>query len=86
MTPNNPESERDASPSDVKIVREWDADAFHGRVSELEALGYIARLETYQVVPEMNPETGEISHVYLIEMMLPDSGANPVQTKPSPPR
>lgn len=50
------------------LVREWDADAFHERVLELEANGYVARRETYSIVPEMNPETGKIIHLYIIEM------------------
>ncbi len=58
--------------SKVEIIREWDADAFHRRVIELEAEGYVARLESYQIIPEMNPETGEITHLRLIEMVLPD--------------
>ncbi len=58
--------------SNVILVREWDVDLFHRRVLELEAEGYIARLETYRVIPEMNPETGEITHLYTIEVDPPD--------------
>lgn len=50
------------------IVREWDADVFHRRVLELEAEGYEARLDSYQVLPEMNPETGEVIHLRSVEM------------------
>jgi len=52
-----------------KIVREWDVDTFHRRVLELEAAGYTARRETYAVTAEMNPATGEISHLHSIEML-----------------
>jgi len=50
------------------VVREWDAELFHRRVLELEAEGYIACTETYSVTPEMNPETGEITHLRSIEL------------------
>ena len=50
------------------VVSEWEADAFHRRVSDLELQGYVARLETYRVMPEMNPETGRIIHLHTVEM------------------
>jgi hypothetical protein len=53
---------------DLLVVREWDADRFHARVLELEQQGYVARRETYRVTPEMNPETGWITHVHSIEL------------------
>jgi hypothetical protein len=53
------------------LVREWDVDTFHERVRELEAEGYVARRETYRIVPEMNPETGEIVHLHSMEMDQP---------------
>lgn len=59
--------------SAVVVIREWDCDTFHRRVLELEARGYVARLETHTVTPEMNPETGEIIHLYSIEMQEPAS-------------
>jgi hypothetical protein len=59
--------------SNVVLVREWDADEFHRRVLELERQGYIARRESYRVIPEMNPDTGEIIHLYSIEMCQPAS-------------
>lgn len=34
--------------------------------------GYIARLDTYRVTPEVNPETGEIIHLCVIEMLPPE--------------
>ncbi len=61
------------SMSDAIIVRDWDADAFHTRVLELEAEGYVSRLDTYDVTPEMNPETGEIIHLYAIELRRPET-------------
>ncbi len=60
--------------STVIVVREWDCEGFHRRVLELEAQGYVARRETYSITPEMNPETGEIIHLYNIEMDRPSSG------------
>ncbi len=56
---------------DVILVREWDADQFHARVMELEKQGYVARRETYRVTPEMNPETGWITHLHSIELAKP---------------
>jgi hypothetical protein len=55
----------------VTLIREWDAETFHHRVLEREAEGYAARLETYSITPEMDPETGEIIHLYQIEMLQP---------------
>ncbi|MDA2914478.1 hypothetical protein MYX77_11100 [Acidobacteriia bacterium AH_259_A11_L15] len=60
--------------SPVVLVREWDSDAFHRRVAELETQGYEARRDTYRVVAEMNPETGIISHLHSIEMRKPEPG------------
>lgn len=53
------------------VVREWNANDFHRRVLEFEKQGYIARLETYRVTAETNPETGEVIHLYVIEMLAP---------------
>jgi hypothetical protein len=55
---------------DAIVVSEWDADAFHRRVSDLERQGYVARRETYRVMPEMNPETGRIVHLHMVELCL----------------
>jgi hypothetical protein len=60
--------------SQALLVREWNAEAFHRRVLQLESEGYVARRETYCITPEVNPETGEIIHLYTIEM-LANSGA-----------
>lgn len=54
------------------IIREWEADAFHRRVLDFESQGYLARRESYSITPEMNPETGEIIHLYSIELLRPD--------------
>lgn len=54
--------------SNVIIVSEWDADAFHRRVLDLEMQGYITRRESYRVTPEMNPETGRIIHLHTVEL------------------
>ena len=56
------------SEAETIMVREWDPDLFYRRVHELEADGYAARLESYEVLPEMNPETGEIIHLRVVEM------------------
>lgn len=58
--------------SDAIIVREWNADEFHRRILEYEKQGYIARRDTYRITPEVNPETGEIIHLLVIEMFAPD--------------
>lgn len=56
---------------DAIIVREWNADEFHRRVLEYEKQGYTAQRDTYRITPEMNPETGEIIHLCVIEMSRP---------------
>jgi hypothetical protein len=56
--------------SDAIFVRDWNVDAFHRQVLNLETQGYVARRETYCITPETNPETGEIIHLYMIEMFL----------------
>jgi hypothetical protein len=58
--------------ADPVLVREWDNDLFHRRVREYEAKGYVARRESYTIMADMNPETGEVVHLYLIEMVMPD--------------
>lgn len=63
--------------SEPLLVREWGADAFHHRLRELEAKGYIVRRETYRITPEMNPQTGEVIHLHTIEM-LPGSSETTV--------
>ena len=37
--------------SQVVLVREWDVDVFHKKVTELEAQGYEAARETYRILP-----------------------------------
>lgn len=60
------------------LIREWNAEEFHRRVLQLESAGYIARRESYRVIAEMNPETGEIIHLYTIEMFAgSNKGAHP---------
>lgn len=66
--------------SDPLLVREWGEDAFHRRLLELEAKGYMVRRETYRITAEMNPETGEIIHLHTIEM-LPGSSEAPFAPK-----
>jgi hypothetical protein len=53
------------------LVREWSAAEFHRRVLELEAQGYTARRETYRITPEMNPDTGAICHLHVMELLPP---------------
>lgn len=55
---------------DLIEIREWDADKFHSRVREMESQGYVACRQSYRVIPEMNPETGRIIHLFLMEMYL----------------
>ena len=59
--------------SDPIIVREWNVQDFHRRVLEYEKQGYIARRDTYRITADTNPETGEVIHLYVIEMLAPDS-------------
>ena len=54
--------------SNAILVSEWDADAFHRRVSDLEMQGYVVRRESYRVTPETNPETGRIVHLHTVEL------------------
>jgi hypothetical protein len=55
--------------SDLKVVREWDADTFHEKVLKLESEGWVARRDTYRITAEMNPENGIIVHLHSIEMV-----------------
>ncbi len=54
--------------TDLMIVRDWNSEAFHRRVLDLESRGYSARRETYTITAETNPETGEVIHLYSIEL------------------
>lgn len=58
--------------SEVLQVREWGADAFHKKVLQLESEGFVSRLESYRIVPDMNPDTGIIVHVHTMEMYKPE--------------
>jgi hypothetical protein len=58
--------------SDPILIREWTPDLFHRHVLELEKQGYQTRRETYTITPEVHPETGEITHLYSIELILPE--------------
>lgn len=58
--------------SEAILIREWSPDQFHRHVLELEAKGYQTRRETYTITPEVHPETGEITHLYSIELILPE--------------
>jgi hypothetical protein len=55
--------------SEVVLVREFDADLFHKKVLELESNGYVAKRETYKIMAEMDPETGNIIHLHSIELI-----------------
>ena len=57
---------------DTVLVREWDSDALHHRVMELQSEGYTSRQESYHIIADVNPETGEIVHLYTIEMLRED--------------
>ena len=54
---------------DTVLVYEWDSDAFHRRVMELQSKGYAPRDESYHISADVNPETGEIVHLHTIEML-----------------
>ena len=56
----------------VMTVREWDVDAFHKRVLELESQGYVSRRETYRIIADMNPDTGAIVHLHTMELYQPE--------------
>ena len=53
-------------------VREWDVDAFHKKVLELESQGYVSRRETYRIIADMNPDTGAIVHLHTMELYQPE--------------
>jgi hypothetical protein len=53
------------------LIREWSAEEFHRKVLQLESAGYVARRDSYRITAEINPETGEIIHLYTIEMTGP---------------
>jgi hypothetical protein len=55
------------------LVEEWDPDKFHKRVIELEKIGFVAKMDTYQIKPEAEPDTGKIVHLRTIEMHMSDS-------------
>jgi hypothetical protein len=59
--------------SQVTMVREWNADDFHAKVLELENKGWQVRQESYRIIPEMNAETGIVSHVHSIELTKENS-------------
>ena len=74
-------------PRSVIVVREWDADSFHRQMLGFETEGYIARRDSYEITPEVNPETGEIIHLHSIELSKPQSRPGlRLQAEPSPPR
>lgn len=58
--------------ADTLIVREWDSDAFHRRVLELESEGYTAIQSTYRILAEADPDTGQIIHLHTIELRKDD--------------
>ncbi|MDP9262742.1 MAG: hypothetical protein M3O85_00310 [Acidobacteriota bacterium] len=58
--------------SETVQVREWDADLFHKKVLQLEAQGYVSRLDTYRIVADMNPETGIVTHLHTIDLYRPE--------------
>jgi len=57
--------------SEVVQVREWGVDAFHKKVLQLESEGFVSRLESYRIVPEVNPDTGIVIHLHTMEMYRP---------------
>lgn len=63
--------------ADTITVREWNAEDFHRKVMELEAKGYVTRLDSYRILPEMDPETGVIVHLHSIELQKPEDKPGP---------
>ncbi len=59
--------------ADRIVVRDWDCIRFYGRVRQKEAEGYTPRLESYTVMPDIDPRTGELASVFVIEMDLPEA-------------
>jgi hypothetical protein len=72
----------DVDAGNAIVVSEWDADAFHRQVSDLELKGYVVRRETYRVTPETNPETGRIVHLHTVELY--GAGSDEVESRSSP--
>ena len=66
--------------NDPILIRDWNVDAFHRRVLQLEAEGYVTRRETYKIVADTDPETGEVMHLHTIELFPPPT-ANPVRNR-----
>lgn len=62
--------------SQATMVREWNADDFHAKVLELENDGWQARLDSYRIFPETNPETGFISHLHSIELVCENANSS----------
>ena len=58
--------------SQVVQVREWGVDAFHKKVLQLESEGYVSRLDSYRIVPDVNPDTGIVLHLHTMEMYRPE--------------
>ena len=58
--------------SEVVQVREWGVDAFHKKVLQLESQGFVSRLESYRIVPDVNPDTGIVLHLHTMEMYRPE--------------
>lgn len=58
--------------SEVVQVREWGVDAFHKKVLQLESEGYVSRLDSYRIVPDVNPDTGIVLHLHTMEMYRPE--------------
>lgn len=52
----------------VVIIQDWDSDSFHRKLLEMERQGYAARRETYNIQAEIDPETGRIAHLHMIEV------------------
>jgi hypothetical protein len=58
--------------SEAVQVREWDVDTFHRKVLQLESQGFVARRETYRIVADVNPETGVVVHLHIMELHRPE--------------
>lgn len=55
--------------AEIKVVREWDAEAFHAKVLDLERQGWHAKRDTYKITAEMSPDDGNVIHLHTIELV-----------------
>lgn len=59
------------------VVRDWDIERFYGRVRRMEAQGFTPRPESYAVMADIDPETGDLACLFVMQMRLPDESWHP---------